>query len=219
MSPFGDTSPDEAHAAPDPCRGPAQRPAMTFRPATLFSALPYFVAFVAAPCAVLAGKLTGQAGIFMQLGPRGLAPWLGLSGLALLVQSWRLALDRWPRSGRAVLAIHPVREVLSVTVFGSEGEASLLAPSGYEADTLSRPARIHFSEMPAPARVMNGIEIDFAAGFGEAGTDVPDLLRRAILLLVAHWYEFRTGFGPGDQPVSYPAGYDRLISGYRARRL
>lgn len=141
------------------------------------------------------------------------------TGLALLVQSWRLALDRWPRSGRAVLAIHPVREVLSVTVFGSEGEASLLAPSGYEADTLSRPARIHFSEMPAPGRVMNGIEIDFAAGFGEAGTDVPDLLRRAILLLVAHWYEFRTGFGPGDQPVSYPAGYDRLISGYRAWRL
>ena len=31
---------------------------------------------------------------------------------------------------------------------------------------------------------MNGIEIDFSAGFGEAGTDVPDLLNRAILVLV-----------------------------------
>ena len=141
------------------------------------------------------------------------------AGLALLEQHWRLTLDRWPRSGCAALAVHPVREVLSVTVFGSEGEASLVPPAGYEVDTLSRPARIHFSETPAPARVVNGIEIDFAAGFGEAGTDVPDLLKRAILLLVAHWYEFRAGFGPGDQPVSFPAGYDRLIAGYRARRL
>lgn len=141
------------------------------------------------------------------------------TGLALLEQHWRLALDRWPRSGRAALAVHPVREVLSVTVFGSEGEASLLAPASYEADLLSRPARVHFSEMPKPGRIMNGVEIDFTAGFGEAGTDVPDLLRRAILLLVAHWYEFRAGFGPGDQPVSFPGGYDRLIAGYRARRL
>lgn len=66
---------------------------------------------------------------------------------------------------------------------------------------------------------MNGVEIDFTAGFGEAGTDVPDLLRRAILLLAAHWYEFRTGFGPEDQPVSYPPAYERLIAGYRERRL
>jgi uncharacterized phiE125 gp8 family phage protein len=48
---------------------------------------------------------------------------------------------------------------------------------------------------------------------------VPDLLRRAILLLVAHWYEFRAGFGPDDQPASYPAGYERMVAGYRAGRL
>jgi len=48
---------------------------------------------------------------------------------------------------------------------------------------------------------------------------VPDLLKRAILLLVAHWYEFRSGFGPDDQPASFPPGYERLIAGYRAGRL
>jgi uncharacterized phiE125 gp8 family phage protein len=48
---------------------------------------------------------------------------------------------------------------------------------------------------------------------------VLDLLRRAILLLVAHWYEFRASFGPNDQPVGYPVGYERLIAGYRLRRL
>jgi uncharacterized phiE125 gp8 family phage protein len=141
------------------------------------------------------------------------------TGLALLDQAWRLVLDAWPRDGCVAIMVHPVREILSVTAYGSEGEASVINPARYQADTVSRPARLHFVGPPEALRVLNGIEIDFTAGFGEAGTDVPDLLRRAILLLVAHWYEFRASFGPDDQPVSYPAGYERLIASYRARRL
>jgi len=34
------------------------------------------------------------------------------TGLALIDQSWRLVLDRWPASGTVPLRIHPVREVL-----------------------------------------------------------------------------------------------------------
>lgn len=141
------------------------------------------------------------------------------AGLALIEQKWRLALDEWPREGCVAIPLHPVREILSVTAYGSEGEASLIDPSACQADLASRPARLHLEGPPGALRAMNGIEIDFAAGFGEAATDVPDLLRRAIVLLVAHWYEFRSGFGPADQPVSYPAGYERMIAPYRRRRL
>ncbi|MFU0506648.1 head-tail connector protein [Pseudaminobacter sp. NGMCC 1.201702] len=141
------------------------------------------------------------------------------TGVAMIDQTWRLVLDCWPRGGCVTLMRHPVREILSVTLFGSEGEASVMDPSDYQLDSLSRPARLQFHRRPEPLRAMNGIEIDFKAGFGEAGTDVPDLLRRAVLMLVAHWYEFRASIGPAQQPASYPAGYDRLISGYRDRRL
>lgn len=141
------------------------------------------------------------------------------TGMALIEQNWRLALDRWPVHGTAMLKIHPLRAVQSVTLYGSEGEASVLAPDAYQVDALSRPARIHFAAISPALRMMNGVEIDFSAGYGESGADVPDLLKRAILLLVVHWYDFRAGFGPADQPVSYPAGYDRLIAGYRAGRL
>ena len=141
------------------------------------------------------------------------------AGLALIEQSWRLALDDWPRDGCVAVPLHPVRAILSVTAYGSEGEGSLIDPASYEVDTMSRPARLHFDGPPGVLRALNGIEIDFTAGFGEAGPDVPDLLRRAIVLLVAHWYEFRTSYGPNDQPVSYPAGYDRMIASYRQGRL
>lgn len=98
-------------------------------------------------------------------------------------------------------------------------DARLIDPDDYLLDANSRPARLHFKKPQEPLRVMNGIEIDFRAGFGEAGPDVPDLLRRAILMLVAHWYEFRATIEPRDQPASYPLGYDRLIAGYKTRRL
>lgn len=141
------------------------------------------------------------------------------TGLALIDQDWRLVLDEWPANGTVSIALHPVKTITSVTAYGSEGEASLIDPATYHADMVSRPARLHFEGVPKALRAMNGIEVDFKAGFGEAGTDVPDLLRRSILLLVAHWYEFRASFGPNDQPVGYPAGYERLIAGYRMRRL
>jgi uncharacterized phiE125 gp8 family phage protein len=141
------------------------------------------------------------------------------TGMALIDQSWRLALDRWPHDGIVRLRRHPVKVILSVTVYGAEGEGAVLDPASYEIDLVSRPARLHVMSPPAPERRLNGIEVDFTAGFGEAGTDVPDLLKRAVLMLVAHWYEFRAAFGAEHQPVSIPPGFDRLISGYRTGRL
>lgn len=140
-------------------------------------------------------------------------------GLALIDQGWRLTLDLMPSLGRMLLRRHPVREIVSVTVYGTDGEAALVDPATYRLDGSSRPARLHFIHPPAAGAAMNGIEIDFRAGFGEAGTDVPDLLKRAILLLVAHWYEFRASFSAKEQPVSFPPGYERLIATWRARRL
>lgn len=138
-------------------------------------------------------------------------------GLALIEQEWRLSIDRLPPLGRVLLRRHPVQAVKSVTVFGQNGEASLVDPASYRLDAGGRPARLHF--LSAPSHAANGVEIDFSAGFGEAGTDVPDLLKRAMLVLVAHWYEFRASYAAAEQPVSFPAGYDRLIAPWRMRRL
>lgn len=140
-------------------------------------------------------------------------------GLALIEQGWRLTLDRLPRSGRVLLRRHPVREITSVTVYGADGEASLVDPGTYRLDAHGRPARLHFSVVPSSTAAINGIEIDFVAGFGEAGTDVPDLIKRAMLALVSHWYEFRAAFSAKDQPVSFPPGYERLLAPWRERRL
>ena len=141
------------------------------------------------------------------------------TGTALIDQDWRLVLDAWPRNDVLSLTPHPVREILSVTVYGSEGEASLIDPGACRLDPHARPARLWLADRPAPGAALNGVEVDFRAGFGEAGTDVPDLLKRAILMLVAHWFEFRGVAGAAHQPVRPPPGYDRIVAAYRRARL
>lgn len=140
-------------------------------------------------------------------------------GIALIRQNWRLTLDDMPRSGRVPLRRHPVSEITSITLFGPDGEASALNPTAYKLERSRRPEIVQFISIPSMIAMTNGMEIDFTAGFGESAVDVPDLLKRAIILLAAHWFEFRAQFSADQQPASYPAGYERLIAPWRLRRL
>jgi uncharacterized phiE125 gp8 family phage protein len=86
-------------------------------------------------------------------------------------------------------------------------------------DSAGRPARLWLRHTPVTGRTVNGIEIDFAAGYGEAGTDVPDTLKRAMLIHVGHMFAFRGVLSPDQQPGGIPDGYERLIAPFRMRRL
>jgi uncharacterized phiE125 gp8 family phage protein len=141
------------------------------------------------------------------------------TGCALIEQDWRLTIDRWPSANRVLLHRYPVREILSVTIYGTDGGAAIVDPGSMLLDADARPTRLHLDQAPQPGRAMNGIEVDFRAGFGTAGTDVPDLLKRAVIMLASHWFEFRAVLSAKDQPASYPKGYERLIAPYRTRRL
>lgn len=141
------------------------------------------------------------------------------TGLALLVRSFRLYLDRWPERGVIRIGRGPVQTIESVTVYDSAGTPSDVDASGFVLDGQARPPRLMVSGQQEPGRAINGIEIDFTAGFGATGADVPDTLKRAMLLHLALLFEFRGAIPPESQPADVPAGYDRLIAPFRMRRL
>lgn len=139
------------------------------------------------------------------------------TGKALIEQGWRLCLDRWPPGGCVALRRTPVRAIEAVACYDRQGEPQALA--GFEADLHSEPARLFLPDRPCPGPRLNGIEIDFRCGYGTAGPDVPDLLKRAILTLAAHWYEYRGILSPDSHPGAWPPAFDRLISTFRPARL
>ncbi|MDG3574854.1 head-tail connector protein [Rhizobium sp. YJ-22] len=140
-----------------------------------------------------------------------------MSGLALISQGWRLYLDRWP-DGPARIGKAPVRAIDAVTVYDAAGDAVSVALDGHVLDGEAVPARLMMAQNPATARAVNGIEIDFTAGFGTA-VDVPDGLKRAMLTHIAQMFACRGAVAPENQPAVIPDGYERLVAPWLPRRL
>lgn len=141
------------------------------------------------------------------------------AGLALISQGWRLYLDCWPETDAVEIVRGPVLSVDAVRAFDELGEESEIPLAGHVLDGVRRPARLWLRTRPAPRQAINGVEVDFTAGFGEAGEDVPDTLKRAMLIHAAHMYEFRGAVPVQMQPAGIPEGYDRLVAPFLMRRL
>lgn len=140
------------------------------------------------------------------------------TGLVLMHQHWLCLFDDWPDGGAMALPVAPVAEVEELAVFGEDEAKAVIDPAHYVADLASRPARLMLRgsrAWPRPARVANGIGVKVLAGFGPDPSDVPEPLRQAVLLLVAHFYAQR-----GSEAGSgLPLGLAPLLDPYRAVRL
>jgi uncharacterized phiE125 gp8 family phage protein len=136
------------------------------------------------------------------------------TGLALITQSWRMVLDCWPAKGRIAVRPAPLQVLIAARVFDFDGESRTVDPQAFVPDTSTSTLSFIPWALPMPTRIAAGIELDFIAGFGDAADDVPDPLRQAIRLLVAHWHENRAAIaGAATAPV--PTNAAALIAPYR----
>jgi len=94
-------------------------------------------------------------------------------------------------------------------IVGARSEPALIAP----AFGISWPStRDHID--------VNGnypVEVRFIAGYGSQATDVPEDLRKAMLLLIGHWHENREAVDPGigGQLDPIPMGLEAILWQYR----
>jgi uncharacterized phiE125 gp8 family phage protein len=143
------------------------------------------------------------------------------TGRALITQGLRLWLDRWPCGRRSIdLPRPPLASVASVTVYDADDSPSPVEPAAWLADRIATPGRLVLRAgvtAPVSGRVANGIAIDYEAGYGPAGTDVPEPIRRGMALLLGHLFESREAGGLGQRPL--PLGVEALWAPYRLVRL
>jgi len=144
-----------------------------------------------------------------------------LTGRALVNQSWRLVLDAWPDLPVLTLPVSPLVSLVAVTAFDADGDEHAVPLGQFQLELGVTPARLllpaSIAGMPA-MRERLGLEIDYVAGYGTAA-DVPADLKRALLALVAHWFEHRDALVVAGSGVVIPAGFDRMVAPYRQVRL
>jgi len=138
----------------------------------------------------------------------------GVTGKALMAQTWRVICDRWPEDRTVRLPVRPFRSLAAVTAYDADGVPHdvPLAQFLSEPERLLLPADV--AGMPA-LRERQGIEIDYVAGFGETAGDVPMDIRQALLTLVAHWHEHRDAVVIAGSGAVVPSGFDQLVAPHR----
>ena len=142
----------------------------------------------------------------------------GVTGKALLNQSWRVVLDRWPENRVVRLPVSPFMSLTAINAIDEAGASHEvpLAQFMREPDRLLLPAGVN--GMPV-LQERQGIEIDYVAGFGEDPEDVPTDLRQALLVLVAHWHENRDAVVVAGSGAVVPLGFDRMVATHKRVRL
>ena len=155
---------------------------------------------------------------------------------ALMTQTWRLSLDRFPSApqpwwdgvregadlplggGAIELPRPPLASVTSVTVYDDADNATVADAASYYVDADSEPGRIVLRSgktWPVAMRVAGGVEVLFVAGYGAAGA-VPQALRQGMLMLIGDLFENREAEADGGAP---PAGVAALWRPYRVLGL
>lgn len=164
--------------------------------------------------------------------------------VAMIDQSWRMAIDRWP-SGREEwwdgiregsiadlygpasytdlrLPRWPLSTVGSVTVYDEDGTSTAVTiASTFDVDTYQTPGRITLQRgatWPVALRANNAIEIVYTAGYGADASSVPAPLKRAVKQLAAYLYSHRGDMcDMGD--AMHDSGAGSIMGQYKVKRV
>lgn len=136
---------------------------------------------------------------------------------ALIQRGFVVTLEDWQERSVQKLPIAPVQSVTEMTVVDAFGAAQELDPGTYRLvrDNFVPKLRAIGTFPSVPKE--GAIEIRFQAGYGQTFDAVPDDLKQAVLLLAAHYYEYRdeTALSQGCMPF----GVTSLLARYQPIRM
>lgn len=129
-----------------------------------------------------------------------------------VTQTWQLWLDEFP-CWEIVLPYSPVQSITSIAYTDTAGNAQTVSAADYVTDLIREPGRItptwtHIWPITIPQ--YNAVTVTFVAGYG-APAAVPELAKRAIIMLAAHWYENREPVVVGTNISPLPLTIDAMI--------
>lgn len=145
------------------------------------------------------------------------------TGRAFVNQTWDLSMDIAPATAVLCMPKPPLSSVTSFKYYSTDDTENLYAATNYRVDTSDlQGGRLALKEThvwPTSIRYTSGIIIRFVAGYGSAGSNVPEPLRHAVKLLAAHWYENREPVNIGNINTDLPYMVQHLLWPYKVLRL
>ena len=142
-----------------------------------------------------------------------------ITGHFLITRVVRQYIETMPASRSISLEVWPIRAIQEVRGYDFDGNANTILAENYRLDNRINPPALIMNTSVNFNAFCNGIEIDMEVGYGDNGIDVPSNITRAILVLIAHWYEFRGTLPAGDETGLVPDGIDALLAPIKKVRI
>lgn len=143
---------------------------------------------------------------------------------ALITQTWEKYLDAFPDAIQ--LFYPPVQTVVSVKYYDTNGALQTLDPSQYVLDDKQEPAWIVPAfgvSWPTTRDQVNAVVVQFKAGYGDDGTNVPKSIKQWMLMRIATLYDNRNMVVMEGARVNVaalpPQFIDGLLDRYRIATL
>lgn len=118
----------------------------------------------------------------------------GAYDLAVLAQTWELALDTAPRTTALEVTPAPLLSVTSVTSYDDSDAATVMSSTRYTVDTYAMPGRIVLKRdevWPTDLRVTNAVIVRYVAGLAATPATLADDVKHGLLTMIATLYEQR----------------------------
>ena len=113
----------------------------------------------------------------------------------LITQTWYYYLEKWPVGDTIIMPFGKLISVTSIKYKDEDGVESTWATSEYIVDIKTDPGEIvlgYGESFPTTTLYpSNAITIEFVCGYGTSGSDVPPMIRSAMLLIIEDLYENR----------------------------
>ncbi len=140
------------------------------------------------------------------------------TGKVLLERGFLWTLSRWHGVDSQELPVAPVTALNRITLVSRNGTEEDVDLASVQLEPSLQAPRLRALGTCLPSVPQHGsVDIRFTAGWGPVWGDLPSDLQQAVLLLAAHYYEFRaeTTLPAGCMPF----GVTALIERYKARRI
>ena len=111
----------------------------------------------------------------------------------------------------------PVQSITSITYLDANGTSQTLSTDVYELNTYSYPNSIrlkHNQVFPSTSDVVGNVIVTYVAGYGDASTDIPNLIIDACKVIVRDYYKNR------DNPTrKFPTLAENMLRAYKIHQI
>lgn len=143
-----------------------------------------------------------------------------LTGRQLINATWDLYLDEFPYGCDAVILLpkSPLVSVTSIVYTATDGTSTTITASDYIVSTSREPGQVSLAygaAWPVARDVADAVRVRYVAGYGAAGSSVPEPIRQAMKLMIGHWWENREDVVIGTISSEVPNASKWLLEPYK----